>query len=95
MISLRPPLSAVLLAACLPVLAGCAGVQEDPIPVRETVLGVQRGEASWYSVRTNRGTHTASGERLRDESATAAHRTLPMGTRVRVLFPKRIRDLRL
>ena len=49
------------------------------------VQSVQHGEASWYSVRTNSGTRTASGERLTNEGATAAHKTLPMGTKVRVI----------
>ncbi|YCM42940.1 septal ring lytic transglycosylase RlpA family protein [Verrucomicrobiaceae bacterium 227] len=44
----------------------------------------QKGEASWYSVRSNGGTQTASGEKLKEEASTAAHRTLRMGTRVRV-----------
>ena len=48
------------------------------------VSTVQHGKASWYSVRTNSGTRTASGERLSNHAATAAHKTLPMGTRVRV-----------
>ncbi|HEX5790656.1 MAG TPA: septal ring lytic transglycosylase RlpA family protein, partial [Luteolibacter sp.] len=48
------------------------------------VASVQHGKASWYSVRSNRGTHTASGERLVDKSATAAHKTLPFGTKVKV-----------
>jgi rare lipoprotein A len=48
------------------------------------VSTVQHGKASWYSVKTNSGTQTASGERLKNEAATAAHKTLPMGTRVRV-----------
>jgi len=45
---------------------------------------VQKGEASWYSVRSNGGTQTASGEKLKEEASTAAHKTLRMGTRVRV-----------
>lgn len=48
------------------------------------VASVQHGKASWYSIRTNRGTRTASGARLSDSGATAAHKTLPMGTKVRV-----------
>jgi rare lipoprotein A len=48
------------------------------------VKDVQHGNASWYSIRTNRGTRTASGERLSNHASTAAHKTLPMGTRVRV-----------
>ena len=48
------------------------------------VASVQHGKASWYSIRTNRGTRTASGQRLSDKAATAAHKTLPLGTKVRV-----------
>lgn len=49
------------------------------------VESVQHGKASWYSIRTNYGTKTASGERLSNDGATAAHKTLPMGTKVRVI----------
>lgn len=48
------------------------------------VQSIQHGRASWYSIGTNSGTRTASGERLSNDAATAAHKTLPMGTRVRV-----------
>jgi rare lipoprotein A len=48
------------------------------------VHSVQQGKASWYSVRSNFGTKTASGQRLNNAAATAAHKTLPMGTKVRV-----------
>lgn len=48
------------------------------------VKSVQHGKASWYSIRTNYGTKTASGQRLTNHGATAAHKTLPMGTQVRV-----------
>lgn len=48
------------------------------------VWSVQHGKASWYSIRTNSGTRTASGQRLNNRAATAAHKTLPMGTKVRV-----------
>ena len=48
------------------------------------VTGSQTGRASHYSVRTNHGTRTASGQALRDEEATAAHRRLPLGTKVLV-----------
>lgn len=42
----------------------------------------QRGIASVYS--TKHGTRTASGRKLVDSHLTAAHRTLPFGTAVRV-----------
>jgi len=43
----------------------------------------QVGKASWYSTKI--GTRTASGERLNDNAYTAAHRSLPFGTRVNVI----------
>lgn len=49
---------------------------------------VQTGQASWYGVRCNGGTRTASGIRLKDEASTAAHKTLPMGTKVKVTNTK-------
>ena len=49
------------------------------------VKSVQSGKASWYSVKTNYGTRTASGQRLCNDGATAAHKTLPMGSKVRVI----------
>lgn len=43
----------------------------------------QRGMASWYGPRFN-GRRTASGERFDMREFTAAHRSLPFGTLVRV-----------
>jgi rare lipoprotein A len=73
-------------------LVGCAQVEEvstaeASAPAStggQRVRSVQVGKASWYSIRCNGGTKTASGERLRDTALTAAHKTLPMGTKVRV-----------
>jgi rare lipoprotein A len=48
------------------------------------VKSVEEGKASWYSIKTNYGTKTASGQRLCNNAPTAAHKTLPMGTKVRV-----------
>jgi len=45
---------------------------------------IEYGKASFYSVKSNRGTMTASGERLSDTKLTAAHRTLPFGSIVRI-----------
>lgn len=47
------------------------------------VVKVIRGEASWYGPGFF-GNRTANGERFRPGTLTAAHRTLPFGTRVRV-----------
>jgi rare lipoprotein A len=80
--------SVALAIAGVLILPGCATIgqatsknQNDP---QYAVKDVQHGKASWYSIRTNRGTKTASGQRLCDRGATAAHKTLPMGTKVRV-----------
>ena len=51
--------------------------------VKQYVM-IQSGEASWYSTRCNGGTKTASGKKLQNHAATAAHKTLPFGTRVKV-----------
>lgn len=45
---------------------------------------VESGKMSWYSVKTNGGTTTASGEKFSDSAQTAAHRTLPFGSKVKV-----------
>jgi rare lipoprotein A len=43
----------------------------------------KEGRASWYGPGFA-GRKTASGERFNPEELTGAHRTLPLGTRVRV-----------
>lgn len=45
--------------------------------------GAERGRASYYGDEFE-GRRTASGERYDGDAMTAAHRTLPFGTRVRV-----------
>jgi rare lipoprotein A len=47
-----------------------------------TAEAAQCGKASYYGVES--GSKTASGERLSSGALTAAHRTLPFGTQVRV-----------
>jgi rare lipoprotein A len=44
---------------------------------------IERGRASWYGPRFH-GRRTASGETFNMHDLTAAHKTLPFGTRVRV-----------
>jgi rare lipoprotein A len=46
----------------------------------------ESGMASLYSTREH-GTKTASGRHLHDGELTAAHKTLPFGSRVRVTNP--------
>ncbi|HEX6987923.1 MAG TPA: septal ring lytic transglycosylase RlpA family protein [Bacillota bacterium] len=52
----------------------------------EGLPGVQPARASWYGWELA-GRRTASGERFSPEAFTAAHRSLPFGTRVRVIAP--------
>jgi rare lipoprotein A len=47
------------------------------------LIEVVQGAASWYGPGFY-GRTTANGERFRKGTLTAAHRTLPFGTRVRV-----------
>jgi rare lipoprotein A len=58
---------------------------EDPLPgtVSETYEAIGGGEASYYGHELA-GNRTASGERFNPAALTAAHRTLPLGTRLRV-----------
>lgn len=81
-----------------PAASPPAGAPESPAdevpavpsePARPSLLNgevpreFQRGTASWYGPRFN-GRRTASGERFDMTEFTAAHRTLPFGTMVRV-----------
>jgi rare lipoprotein A len=64
--------------------AAAAAPEEGPVPGFARSGESFGGTMSWYSVRTNGGTRTASGERFADHEDTAAHRTLPFGTLVEV-----------
>ncbi len=50
-------------------------------------MDVQEGEASYYADSLN-GNKTASGAVYDKDAMTAAHRTLPFGTRVKVTYLK-------
>jgi rare lipoprotein A len=76
----------ILIPSCASV--GNANTKQSNSFTKTSQYGIQStqsGKASWYSVRTNYGTRTASGQRLQNHDATAAHKTLPMGTLVRVI----------
>lgn len=45
---------------------------------------VQYGTASWYGGPREQGRETACGQPFNEHALTAAHRTLPLGTKVRV-----------
>jgi len=70
------------LVAIALALAACGGAQK-PKKTASGQTGVQNGLGTWYGSEQHGGP-TASGERFNKNAMTAAHRTLPMGTRVRV-----------
>ncbi len=78
-LSLRP---GVLFLTMLFALSGCSSVPERSRPL--DVGFTEVGEASFYAM-THQFSATASGERYNHLSNTAAHRTLPFGTRVEVI----------
>lgn len=90
----RRPALAVLLAVALG-LSGCATRAAPDAEAASTSAGseqtgtgaggqdIGRGVASWYGERFH-GRRTASGETFDMNELTAAHRSLPFGTRVRV-----------
>ena len=81
------------------VLAGCASgrgrAPGEPVPARpeEADEGeIARGLASWYGGKFH-GRRTASGERFDMDELTAAHPSLPFGTRLRVRNPRNGREV--
>jgi len=56
-------------------------------PVEPAAKVIQSGRASWYGPGFH-GRRTASGETFNTNDLTAAHRTLPFGTKVRVVNKK-------
>jgi rare lipoprotein A len=84
----------VRIALLALLLVGCATTQHtsstisdvtsnDVTSQTKTTGWTQEGIASWYG-REQQGHLTANGERFDMHALTAAHRTLPMQTRVRV-----------
>jgi rare lipoprotein A len=73
-------LAVVVVAAV--VLLGCATAVEARRAARATG-SVENGRASYYGAKFN-GRRTASGERYDPRKMTAAHKSLPLGTWIRV-----------
>jgi rare lipoprotein A len=66
-------------SACLVIVAAVAAITASPTAALAHD-GVQCGKASWYALNSR----TASGERMNPSGLSAAHRTLPFGTKVKV-----------
>ncbi len=89
-----------LLIAVAFIMTGCATVDRTIIHMGDTVGGCSyfdSGLASWYGNEMAKGKDkngnyifnpTASGEKFIPEGISAAHRTLPFGSRVRVVLDK-------
>jgi len=78
----RAPLIVRLLVAGV-VLAGAAGCAARRVPAPATGEGPWEGGASWYGVQFH-ARRAAAGSRYNMYELTAAHRTLPLGSRVKV-----------
>jgi rare lipoprotein A len=92
------PIRLAALAVFAIALAGCASRggppgegwgHEAPVdggPAAHEAREIGRGLASWYG-EPHHGRRTANGEVFDMNTLTAAHKTLPFGTRVRVENP--------
>jgi len=77
-----------IAALCLGVVAAAGTAEAKSLrkadgAAPKSARSGQVGQASWYGPGFH-GRRTASGERFHAGAMTAAHRTLPFGTRVRV-----------
>ena len=70
------------VAVCL-TLSGCGGRKRVHLPTAARLGSTETGVASWYGYPYH-GRRAANGEIYDMEKMTAAHRTLPFGTWVRV-----------
>ena len=75
------------LVGCLALLAGCSTTSYDSDSEVSGRGYRAEGTASYYG-RAHHGKRTASGERFDQNDLTAAHKTLPFGTRVLVHSPR-------
>ncbi|HVK88178.1 MAG TPA: septal ring lytic transglycosylase RlpA family protein [Kofleriaceae bacterium] len=83
---MRALILVLLVAACTPSKPPTTKPKPRPTKVKRTAAAigtVQEGLGTWYGGK-HHGGPTASGERFDKNAMTCAHRTLPMGTRVRV-----------
>lgn len=91
----RAVLGGIVALTIAALVCGNGAARETPGPfayavpphsVLEHAVFTQSGNGSWYG-RWHHGRKTASGDRFNMYQMTAAHRTLPLGTIVRVTNP--------
>ncbi|MGY0615562.1 septal ring lytic transglycosylase RlpA family protein [Vibrio sp. FJH11] len=78
-------LNLIFIVSILNLLVGCSSTStiNDEETKAYSKLHQLVGQASWYSPKFH-GKRTASGERYNKRAYTAAHKSLPFGTIVRV-----------
>jgi rare lipoprotein A len=72
-----------VFALLLPLAVACSGNRKPASAPPTLGVPVERGIASWYGPKFN-GKRTASGERYDMNAFTAAHPSLPFGTKIGV-----------
>ncbi|MDX2092226.1 MAG: septal ring lytic transglycosylase RlpA family protein [Kofleriaceae bacterium] len=81
-------ISLIAATACTPAKPATTPRAKATKPVKRTAAAptgsAQEGLGTWYGGK-HHGGPTASGERFDKNAMTAAHKTLPMNTRVRVI----------
>jgi len=80
--NLADPIAQPVVAPVVPV-ANLAAPAPVVAEVQDEAEHIGAGNASWYGARFA-GRRTASGERFNPGGYTAAHRTLPFGSKVKV-----------
>jgi rare lipoprotein A len=85
-------LSVLVFAVGVPIAADAGG--QRAVTTTKMRNGQQVGKASWYGPRFH-GKKTASGKRFNQYALTAAHRRLPLGTRVKVTNLKNGRTVKV
>ena len=66
----------IFILCCAAALGGCSVFKDRNVYEKEKMV------ASWYM----HGTRTANGERFNPDGLTAAHKTLPFGTKLRLTY---------
>ena len=81
------PAPAPAPASMAPVVKAELAPAAPTIPTKTNGVDLLEGKAAYYSNRFN-GRKTASGQRFNNAAMTAAHNTLPFGTRVKITNTK-------
>src|SRR5579862_4393364 len=82
----QPVLIGCRLAAVAFIAAGLGACAQSTVLANKSALHASMGSSRGYALASfySHGRGTASGERFDPHDLTAAHRTLPFGTRIRV-----------